>query len=190
MVRHDYVKKICIIGIESCGKTTLTKYLAKQFNTSWVEEYGRTYVETVLCHDEFLLTSKDYVKIAIEQKTLEDAAAKTANNGVLFCDTNAFITQFYHNLYEGFDEPVLNALARSEHYDLILILDNNVPWVADTIRKFGSEEKRAQTATLFNSMLKEYDYEKKPVLWIRAASYNERLQIAISAVRETLKSTD
>lgn len=190
VVRHDYVKKVCIIGIESCGKTTLTKYLAKQFNTSWVEEYGRTYVETTLSHDEFLLTSKDYVKIAIEQKSLEDAASKTANNGVLFCDTNAFITQFYHRLYEGYDEPVLDALARSEQYDLILILDNTVPWVGDKIRKFGSEAQRTRTSELFTAMLKTYNYDKKPVLWIHASSYNERLKLAIQAVREILESTD
>lgn len=40
IVRQHYVKKVCIIGTESCGKTTLTKYLAKIYQTSWVEEYG------------------------------------------------------------------------------------------------------------------------------------------------------
>lgn len=189
-VRQDYVKKVCIIGIESCGKTTMTKYLAKQFNTSWVEEYGRTYVETELCNDEFLLKSPDYVKIAIQQKYLEDQAAKTANNGVLFCDTNAFITQFYHRLYEGNSEPVIEALAKAERYDLILILDNTVPWVGDGLRKFGSTEQRKHTAQLFSNMLVEYGYEKKHVLHIGAANYNERLQTAINAVRQMLNSMD
>src|SRR3990167_9088495 len=55
VVRQAYVKRVCIIGVESTGKTTLTKYLAKQFNTAWVEEYGRSYCENVLCGDEFLL---------------------------------------------------------------------------------------------------------------------------------------
>lgn len=190
VVRQDYVKKVCIIGIESCGKTTMTKYLAKQFNTSWVEEYGRTYIETVLCNDEFLLQSSDYVKIAIQQKYLEEQAAKTANNGILFCDTNAFITQFYHRLYEGIDEPVLAALALAEQYDLTLILGDNVPWVDDGLRKFGSKAQRNLTAELFGKMLKEYCYDNKFVLHINAPHYNERLQIAIAAVNTMLNSTD
>lgn len=190
VVRQDYVKKVCIIGIESCGKTTMTKYLAKQFNTSWVEEYGRTYVESTLCNDEFLLKSADYVKIAIQQKYLEDQAAKTANNGILFCDTNAFITQFYHRLYEGFSEPVLTALAQAEYYDLTLILGNNVPWVHDGLRKFGSIEQRNSTAVLFEKMLEEYHYDNKNVLYINASHYNERLQTAITAVNAMLSSMD
>ena len=32
-------------GAESCGKTTLSTWLAKQYNWPWVAEYARTYLE-------------------------------------------------------------------------------------------------------------------------------------------------
>lgn len=41
--RPFFAKKVLITGTESCGKTTMTKYLAKMFHTSWSEEVGRYY---------------------------------------------------------------------------------------------------------------------------------------------------
>lgn len=41
--RPFFAKKVLITGTESCGKTTITKYLAKIFHTSWSEEIGRYY---------------------------------------------------------------------------------------------------------------------------------------------------
>ena len=38
--RH-YIKKVCVVGTESCGKTTLVRNLATYFNTTHVEEAGR-----------------------------------------------------------------------------------------------------------------------------------------------------
>ena len=38
VVQKYYTKKICVIGTESCGKSTLVRNLAKYFNTSYVEE--------------------------------------------------------------------------------------------------------------------------------------------------------
>jgi len=38
--RPFFAKKVLIAGTESCGKTTLTKCLAKLYNTSWSEEVG------------------------------------------------------------------------------------------------------------------------------------------------------
>jgi HTH-type transcriptional repressor of NAD biosynthesis genes len=190
VVRQDYVKKVCIIGTESCGKSTMTKYLAKIFNTSWVEEYGRVYCETVLCQDEFLLTSNDYLKIAIHQKYLEEQAAKTANNGVLFCDTNAFITEFYHRLHGNGSHSVVSAMAHNEHYDLIFILTDSVPWVADGLRAHGSDEKRQRSRQLFTDMLKEFHYDARRVVWISESNYSDRLKLATSEVHQLLKSSD
>jgi HTH-type transcriptional repressor of NAD biosynthesis genes len=39
-VRPYFVKKIVVVGTESCGKSTLTRNLAKIYNTTYVEEYG------------------------------------------------------------------------------------------------------------------------------------------------------
>ena len=42
---EDSIRTIVITGAESTGKTTLTNELAKYYNSSYVNEYARTYVE-------------------------------------------------------------------------------------------------------------------------------------------------
>ena len=39
--------RIAITGPESTGKSTLTKALAIHFNTLWVEEFARTYLNNL-----------------------------------------------------------------------------------------------------------------------------------------------
>ena len=38
--------RIAITGPESTGKSTLTEQLANHFNTLWVKEYAREYLNT------------------------------------------------------------------------------------------------------------------------------------------------
>ena len=40
------LKKIVLIGPESTGKTTLCEQLAGHFNTEWVNEHARVYLNT------------------------------------------------------------------------------------------------------------------------------------------------
>ena len=62
--RPFFAKKVLIAGTESCGKTTLTKCLAKLFNTSWSEEVGRYYAQIYLGGDESIFTDEDFGHMA------------------------------------------------------------------------------------------------------------------------------
>ena len=62
--RPFFAKKVLIAGTESCGKTTLTKCLAKLYNTSWSEEVGRYYARDYLGNDETIYTDEDFGRIA------------------------------------------------------------------------------------------------------------------------------
>jgi HTH-type transcriptional repressor of NAD biosynthesis genes len=44
-VREYYVKRVVLVGAESCGKTTLAEALASEYCTKWVPEYGRPFSE-------------------------------------------------------------------------------------------------------------------------------------------------
>ena len=44
-VRSYFVKRICILGTESSGKSILTEKLARYFNTAYVPEMARDIVE-------------------------------------------------------------------------------------------------------------------------------------------------
>lgn len=169
-VRSEFVFKVCIMGTESCGKTTLTKYLAKDFNTSWIEEWGRTFVETELCGDESLLQYEDYAEIAIQHREMERNALRTANQ-ILISDTDAFVTAFYQKLYEGSVDPLINELIKRRDYDLDIYLTDDVKWVADGMRSMGTDERRNKTRTMFKDMLQEY----KITPTIVSGNYSQRL---------------
>lgn len=180
IVRKDFVLKICIVGTESCGKSILTKMLAKYFQTSWVEEYGRTYCEVDLCMDESLLTFDGYGHIAARRYDMEQEALLSANR-VLFSDTAAMSTNFFCLLYKGRENPIVTAYAEREQYDLILHLDDDVEWVDDGLR---TNSDRDYTRRLFNTMLQNYAERKNiPVVKI-SGDYQKRLNTAIDVVRE------
>ena len=44
-VRAHFCKRVCVVGAESSGTTTLAAALAAHYNTVWVPEYGRAYYE-------------------------------------------------------------------------------------------------------------------------------------------------
>lgn len=180
VLRRD--NQIFVTG--NCGKSSLVKNLAKLYNTSWVEEYGRTYCETVLAGSELTLRSSDYPLIAYRHKELEEEALRTSNR-LCFVDTNAFVTEYYHRLYEGKPNPIVSAIAAEEQYDLVLILSPEVPWVDDGLRLNPDREK---TGGLFQQMLQEFKNQtpRYRTVYITGDSYKGRLDQARVAVDQLL----
>ena len=82
--RPFFAKKVLIAGTESCGKTTLTKCLAKLYNTSWSEEVGRYYARDFLGNDETIYTDVDFSRIAHIQYEQDYQALRTANKDCFF----------------------------------------------------------------------------------------------------------
>lgn len=182
IVRKDFVARVCLVGSESVGKSTLTKMLAKHFQTSWVEEYGRTYCEQDLCMDEDLLQFDDYGLIAARRYDQEQMAAAQANR-VLFVDTAALSTNYFCQLYEGRQHPLVTAYQELEQYDLFIYLSDDVPFVEDGLRK---NRDRDYTRRVFDGMFMAYAKSKgAPVVKI-SGDYNSRLNQAIHAVQTLL----
>jgi nicotinamide riboside kinase len=68
------VLRIAILGAESSGKSTLAAALASHFDTVWVPEYLREFVETL----GRVPREEDQYGIARTQVEREDAAAAVA----------------------------------------------------------------------------------------------------------------
>ena len=181
VVRQQYLKKVCIVGQESTGKSTLTKYLAKHFQTSWAEEYGRTFCEQDLCGDEFLLKFDDYGLIAARRYEIELQAGKSANR-VLFSDTNAVVTNYFCVLYEGRCNSIVSEYEKLEHYDLILFLEADVDWVDDGLRRNPHSEENNDLQ--YRMMVDTYGHDKIHAI---SGNYHQRLTTAIGLVEELLK---
>ncbi len=133
-VRAFYVKRICLVGAESTGKTTLAQTLAEHYRTNWVPEYGREYcVEKWKVGYTDTWTTQEFVTIAREQARLEDEAARMANK-VLICDTDPFATSIWHVRYMNVSSPEVEAIANRRKYDLYLLTGDEIPFEQDGLR--------------------------------------------------------
>jgi len=134
-VRGWYAKRICLVGAESTGKTTLARMLAERYQTVWVPEFGREYSERKLAEDgEYNWRSEEFTLIAKTQCEREDEAARRANK-VLICDTDAFATGVWHRRYMRERSPEVEAIAAAHRRpDLYLLTDVNTPFVQDGTR--------------------------------------------------------
>ena len=132
IVRPYFVKKICLYGPESVGKTTLAHQLAIEYDTVFVPEVARD----ILTSND--ITVDDIIKIGHAQ-TEAVLQAECVANRILFCDTDVITTQIYSEIYLHYVPPVLYELEKKIHYDAYVLLDIDVPWVADNLRDFGHQ---------------------------------------------------
>ena len=129
LVYASFVQRVCILGGESSGKSTLAEALAREFNTSHVAEYGREHWDT----KSGTLAFEDMQHIAEVQIQREETAAMHANR-FLFCDTSPLTTLFYSNHMFGEAEPTLERLAE-RRYDFTILCAPDFPFVQDGTRQ-------------------------------------------------------
>jgi len=135
-VRAYYAKRICVFGPESTGKSTLARRLAVRFRTVAVPEYARTLLEWR--HGR--LDEADLPDIARGQAASEDALAPLANR-VLVTDTDPLATVVWSEALFGRIDRAVEALAESRAADLYLLMDVDVPWVADPVRYLPDDRR-------------------------------------------------
>lgn len=186
IVQKNYIKKVCIIGTESCGKTILAKNLANYFNTSYVLEAGRDICEKLGSPN--LLQRKDYFDILLEQKSLEKKAIENANK-VVFIDTDSLYTLFFYQMEyngESYDKNIkqmAESISFLNDYDLYIFLEPDTKFVQDGYRTNASDEFRQMN----NNKLKDI-LQKNEINYVSiSGSYDERYNKSKQLVKELLK---
>ena len=133
-VRAHYVQRVCAIGAESTGTSTLASALAAHYGTECVPEYGRRFCEERLSDDKASdWRTEDFETIARRQQSDEDAAARRSGP-LLICDTDALATAIWHERYLGRRSAVVEALADSRTYGLYILTSDDIPWIQDGTR--------------------------------------------------------
>jgi HTH-type transcriptional repressor of NAD biosynthesis genes len=134
-VRGWYARRVCLVGAESTGKTTLAQSLAEHYQTLWVPEYGREYSAQKLAREGgYFWRSEEFAHVAQTQCEREDEAARRANK-VLICDTDAFATSIWHRRYHDDRSPEVECIvAAHRRPDLYLLTDVSTPFVQDGTR--------------------------------------------------------
>ncbi|MCL6267520.1 DUF4301 family protein [Flagellimonas myxillae] len=147
--------KVVLFGPESTGKTTLSQQLARQYNTVWVPEYAREYLQNKWNNERKTCEPKDLLPIAEGQIRLENDLTQKATD-VLICDTDLLETKVYSEAYYlGHCDPLLEKYALENTYDLYFLTYIDTPWEPDDLRDKPNERQRM--FDYFHDTLKKYD---------------------------------
>ena len=166
---HDSVIKVAILGAESTGKTTLCRDLAEHYKSLWVPEYMRQYLQAKWNNEQATCTWDDLLPIAQGQIELENKLAQPLAQNIdneqsslnskhyLFCDTSLFELMIYANWYYGDCPSELTQAALAHHYDLVLLTDVDIPWIADDLRDSPYDRQ-----AIISRIKNELNYYNKP----------------------------
>ena len=173
--------KIALFGPESTGKTTLAKQLAEHFETAWVPEFARDYLQEKWEKSGQICDVDDMLPIAYGQTKLENDSLSVANK-FLFCDTNLLVTKVFSEVYYNFCDPLLEKAALKHEYDLFFLTDIDVPWEKDDLR--DKPEGRESVFAVFKQTLMD---NNKPFITL-SGNKDLRLSKAISIVNDLAKA--
>ncbi len=173
--------KAVLFGPESTGKTTLAERLALHFNTVWVEEYMREYLQKKWDEKKELCKPHDLIYIAKGQVKRENYLSTIANK-VLFCDTDLLQLKVYsETYYNGYCNPDLHKAALNNWYDIYFLTNIDTPWVPDDLR-----DKPHDREAMFQKFKHTLQFTKRPYITLKGDE-NERFDTAVSKINELLK---
>lgn len=126
--------KVGIIGPESTGKSTLSKFLAARYHGVFIREYAREYMEarTLAC----AYTREDVLHIAQQQiQEIQKMCVNDMQEGVAFFDTELLITKVWMLHKYGECPNFIEEALREYPMDVYLICYPDLPWQPDPVRE-------------------------------------------------------
>jgi len=169
------IRRIAVTGPESTGKSTLSEQLADYYQTVWVPEYARTYLDGL----NRPYTQADILAIAQGQVRLEQELELQARH-LLICDTELLVAKVWSEHAFGQCPAWITRQLGEQHYDLYLLAGIDIPWEPDPQRE--------------HPHLREYFYQRYrqelisrgwPYVDVRG-NLPERMRQAIAAINRLL----
>ena len=170
-VRPYFVRRVCIIGPESTGKTTIAERLATHYDTVMVGEFARTLVEV-----SGRRVSDHLFPIILKGQAASEAALARQANRVLICDSDAFTTMLYRRLFFADCPDYLRAEAERERYDLYLLTTPDTP--SGSLSPHNHPEQRSW----FFERSVEWLTRRDAHFVVVNGSWDERFEAATSAI--------
>ncbi|TWU40009.1 Trifunctional NAD biosynthesis/regulator protein NadR [Novipirellula aureliae] len=179
VVYRDLITQVVFLGAPSTGKTTLTSYLAEQFKTKWVPEYGREYWEKH--HVQRRLTLEQLAEIAVGHRQSEDQMIVNANR-YLFIDTDATTTYQFSMYYHDQAHPTVAKCADEsrDRYQVFFLCDTDIPYDNTWDRSGEVHRENFQEAI-------ESDLKRRGIKYVRIAG---PLEQRVKRVTEILNALE
>lgn len=164
-------KRIAIIGPESTGKSELCQHLAFHYDTEWVPEYARFYLDRL--DGEY--QKHDLKAIAEGQLSWEDEKAEYANK-YLICDTNLIVIKIWSEHKYGETDAWIEEQLNEREYDFYLLNNIDIPWTPDPQREHPKLRKH------FFEVYKKYLEDNKLPYAKVSGIEGERKKCAVDAI--------
>lgn len=124
------ILRVCVTGPECTGKSELSKFLANHYQTNWVPEYARNYLDKL----GRAYQQSDLNKIAHGQIRLEDEWINDSNR-ILICDTNLITIKIWSEFKYGHCDSEIIRSMKNRIYHLFLLCYVDIPWEMDPQRE-------------------------------------------------------
>ena len=149
----------------------LAQRLAEHFGARWLPEHAREYAEK----RDNKLTADDIEAIARGHMATEDRGPRTED--IVILDTDLISTVVYARHYYGRVPEWIVEEARHRRAGLYLLMDTDVPWIADSARDTGGAG-REDLFDAFRRTLDEFECE-----WvIISGDWEDRFRSAVAAI--------
>ena len=193
----ETVKKIVVIGPESTGKSTLCEKLAAHYNTLWVPEYAREYLETHgrdYTYTDLLTIAKGQIELEEEisyqlsvtsnkQPTKLITHNLSLNTHYLFIDTDMYVMKVWAEyVFNKCPNWILNRIAERK-YDLYLLCDVDLPWVEDKLREYPDAKIRKRLFYFYKGFM----INQSTPWCIISGNYEKRLEKAVQFIDASFK---
>lgn len=169
-------KSVLVYGSECTGKTILTEQLALHFKAPYIPDIKRKYI----AKNDFCFIYEDINKIA-ELYQKERLKAEKSAKSLIISDSDVITLSIYSEAYFWQVNPNLEKIISKQHFDLILFLNADIPWVSDPSRDYGDNQKAMHK--IFRDELKK---RKLDYVLIRG-NFDKRLATSIDAINKLLK---
>lgn len=179
-VQKWYTKRLAFCGWESAGKTFLARQVAEDFNTVFLEEYGRTFYVDMVGGFQGVNLPDDYMNIMAGHLL---ALFNSSGNRFVSVDTDLVYTQFFYWKENHKLHPVLDAAIKNnvEHIDAFFFLEPRNPFADDGSRFRVSNDERTRISNQLKNM---YTYYGKELIIIDEVDGEERVRKVEGKIRE------
>lgn len=164
--------KIAILGPESTGKSTLAKALAEHFDTQWIPEFAREYIENLTVPYTF----DDVCNIARKQIKQEKEVDENFADKFIFFDTDLIITKVWLQYRFGVVPQFITDWMLAQNFDFYLLCAPDLPWEFDPVREHGHDREY-----FFDWYKREIEQTGKPFKIIEGIG-NQRIENAANAI--------
>ena len=160
--------KIIITGPESCGKTTLCKNLAKYYDTNFVKEFARSFLNKKNTKYNY----EDLIKIAHKQLDLEQ------KSDLLFHDTDLITIKIWSNQKYSKCDPWITEKIKNQKKEnrFYLLCKPDIPWEPDPMRE--NKNDRDEIFKLYKSELDLLGHSYKVI------SGKKRFELALIFIKK------